>query len=465
MRAPSHSLPQDLDTIAAIATASGEAGIGIVRVSGPNALSASLRLFRRKAPLPEPLESHHAYSGWVVRTGSEERLDDCLLTYFRAPRSYTGEDVVELACHGSNLVLSQVLRGLLDGGARLAQPGEFTQRAFLNGRLDLAAAESVIDVIRARTDGALRVATGQLSGRLSRLIREMREALIALLAEIEAGIDFPEEIDPPSDLEVARRSHAVLSETEGLLQTAEAGRLYREGASLVLVGRPNVGKSSLLNALLGEERAIVTEVPGTTRDVIEESLNLRGIPVRAIDTAGLRATGDRVEALGVERTRRQLESADLVVWVLDGIEGLTQADRELAAQLAGKRVLVAINKIDRGQGVPAAEVGALLDGAGIVPVSAVTLEGLPELERAAAEALGGDLSPESILVSNVRHQERLRSASAALRRAVEASEVGFDQAAIALDLRLAAEALGEITGETVTEETITQIFARFCVGK
>lgn len=454
----------DQETIAAIATASGEAGIGIVRVSGPNALGASLGLFRRKAPLPEPLESHHALFGWVVRPGSDERLDDCLLTYFRAPRSYTGEDVVELACHGSNLVLSQVLRGLLEGGARLAQPGEFTQRAFLNGRLDLSAAESVIDVIRARTDGALRVATGQLSGRLSRLIRGMREALITLLAEIEAGIDFPEEIDPPSDLEVARRSQAVLTEAEGLLRTAEAGRLYREGASLVLVGRPNVGKSSLLNALLGEDRAIVTEVPGTTRDVIEESLNLRGIPVRAIDTAGLRATGDRVEALGVERTRKQLESADLVVWVLDGIEGLTEADRELAPHLAGRRVLVAVNKIDRGQGVSDAEMQALI-GAPIVRVSAATLEGLGDLEEAAAAALGGDVSPESILVSNVRHQERLRTAAVALRRAVEASGAGFDQAAIALDLRLAAEALGEITGETVTEETITQIFARFCVGK
>lgn len=455
----------EADTIAAIATAAGEAGIGIVRASGPRALACARSLFRRAAPLPESPDSHRAYVGWVVRPGSEERLDDCVLTYFRGPRSYTGEDVVELACHGSNLVLSRVLQGLIQAGARLAAPGEFTQRAFLNGRLDLASAESVIDVIRARTDGALRVATGQLSGRLSRRISETRRALIDLLAEIEAGIDFSDEIDPPSDREVARRARAVREQARDLLRTADAGRLYREGASLVLAGRPNVGKSSLLNALLGEDRAIVTEVPGTTRDTIEESLSLRGIPVRAIDTAGLRATGDRVEALGVERTRRQLESADLVLWVLDAAEGLTPEDRRLAAELPS-RIVAVVNKVDAADRIDRRELRGLLGSlAPIAAVSAVTGQGLPELESAIVEALGAELAPESILVSNVRHQERLLAASAALDRAVEASEAGFDQAAVALDLRLAAEALGEITGETVTEETITQIFARFCVGK
>lgn len=454
------------DTIAAIATAPGEAGIGIVRVSGPAARPAALSLFRRRTPLPDPPESHHAYFGYVVRPGTADRLDDCLLTYFRAPHSYTGEEVVELACHGSNLVLSQVLRGLIEAGARLAQPGEFTQRAFLNGRLDLAAAESVIDVIRARTDAALRVATGQLSGRLSREISGMREALIGLLAEIEAGIDFSDEIDPPGDAEVARRAREVRETAGALLRTADAGRLYREGASLVLAGRPNVGKSSLLNALLGEDRAIVTDVPGTTRDVIEESLNLRGLPVRAIDTAGLRFTGDRVEALGVERTQRQLESADLVLWLLDASEGLTAADRALAPQLRGKRVVVVANKIDLADRVSAEEVEGFLGAATpVARVSAAGGRGLRELEGVLVTALGAELSPESILVSNVRHQEKLRTAAAALDRAIEAADAGFDQAAVSLDLKLAAEALGEITGETVVEETITQIFARFCVGK
>jgi tRNA modification GTPase len=403
----------------------------------------------------------------VVRATGEEKLDECVLTYFAAPRSYTGEDVVELACHGSNLVLAQVLNALIAGGARLAAPGEFTQRAFLNGRLDLAAAEAVIDVIRARTDAALRVATGQLSGRLSREIAELRLALITLLAEIEAAIDFPDDVDPPEDAEVAARAAGVRERAQGLLRTADAGRLYREGAALVLAGRPNVGKSSLLNALLGEARAIVTEIPGTTRDVIEESLSLRGIPVRAIDTAGLRETEDTVEALGVERTRAQLAAADLVVWLLEAPSGLTPEDERIARELAGRRVVVVCNKIDQGDAVDPAAVAALLgDAIPVLPISALTGEGLEQLQDTLAETLlGGDLAPESVWVSNSRHQARLLAAVESLDLAVEAAEAGFDQAAIALDLKLAAETLGEITGETVTEETISQIFARFCVGK
>jgi len=455
------------DTIAAIATASGEAGIGIVRASGPAAWPCARTLFRRTPAPPEPPRSHHAYFGSVVRPGSEERLDECVLTYFRGPQSYTGEDVVELACHGSNLVLAQVLQGLVAAGARLAEPGEFTRRAFLNGRLDLAAAESVIDVIRARTDAALRVATGQLSGRLSREIAALRHSLVTLLAEIEAAIDFPDDVEPPPDAELAARAREVRDRARAVLRTADAGRLYREGAGVVLAGRPNVGKSSLLNALLGEDRSIVTDVPGATRDVIEESLNLRGIPVRAIDTAGLRETVDVVEALGVERTRVQLAAADVVVWLVDVSAGLTDADRVLAPELAGRRVVVAANKVDQGDTLDPGEVAALLEkDVPVVKLSALTGAGLETLEDILAETLlGGAVTPESIWVSSARHQARLQTAAVSLDRAIEAADAGFDQAAVALDLKLAAEALGEITGETVTEDTITQIFARFCVGK
>lgn len=461
------SIDLTTDTIAAIATAPGEAGIGIVRASGRDALTCARELFRRPegARLPEAPRTHHATYGYVVRPGTEEKLDECVLTYFAGPHSYTGEDVVELACHGSNLVLATLLNALIAAGARLAEPGEFTRRAFLHGRLDLAAAEAVIDVIRARTDAALRVATGQLSGRLSREIADLRHALITLLAEIEAAIDFPDDVEPPTDKELAARAEQIRARAEALLRTADAGRLYREGAALVLAGRPNVGKSSLLNALLGEARAIVTDVPGTTRDVIEESLNLRGIPVRAIDTAGLRETTDTVESLGVERTRAQLAAADLVLWLLDASEGLTDRDREIAAELQNRRVVVVANKIDRGDTLPTGAVSPL-PNAPLVRASALTGDGIPELETVIAEALlGGDLTPDSVWVSNVRHQARLRTAVTALDRAIEAAQAGFDQAAISLDLKLAAEALGEITGETVTEETITQIFARFCVGK
>ena len=455
------------DTIAAIATAPGEGGIGIVRVSGPCALEYARALFRRAggAPITEHPQSHRALYGYVTRTG-DEKLDECVLTYFAGPHSYTGEDVVELACHGSNVVLAQVLRGLIERGARLAEPGEFTQRAFLNGRLDLAEAEAVIDVIRARTDAALRVATVQLSGRLSREIRSLRHGLITLLAEIEAGIDFPDDVEPPEDAELARRGSEVREQARTLLRTADAGRLYREGAALVLAGRPNVGKSSLLNALLGEERAIVTEVPGTTRDVIEESLNLRGIPVRAIDTAGLRETEDRVEALGVERTRAQLAAADLVIWLIDASEGVTEADRSLAGELAGRRVVIAANKIDQGDRLEERDLASLMPAeAPVVRFSALTGQGMDTLEETVQQTLLGDATPESVWVSNTRHQQRLQTAVTALDRAIQAAGEGFDQAAVALDLKLAAEALGEITGETVTEETISQIFARFCVGK
>jgi tRNA modification GTPase len=439
------------DTIVAVATAPGEAGIGVVRLSGPEALPLALKVFRCKET-PKPRRVTY---GTIFRPHTGEKLDTALLTYFRAPASFTCEDVVELSCHGSDLVLRALVRDLASLGARLADPGEFTKRAFLSGKLDLAEAEAVIDLIRARSEAALRVATGQLGGRLSREISAMRLALITLLAEIEAGIDFPDDVEPPDDESLCRRIEGVRSRGEALAATADSGRLYRQGAALVLAGRPNVGKSSLLNALLGEHRAIVTEIPGTTRDIIEESLTIGGIPVRAIDTAGLRETDDLVEQQGVERARAQLEAADLVLWILDPTQPLEAQHPD--ATCNPERALTVVNKTDLAQlpGMPAA-----------VRVSAVTGEGLLELREAIAAALtSGRVAPENVWISSVRHEERLRVALAALERALEAAAASFDQAAIALDLRLAAEALGQITGESVTEDTITQIFARFCVGK
>lgn len=453
------------DTIVAIATPPGEGGIGVVRLSGPAAVATAARLFRHvRGADAATFPSHTAHYGRVVEPETEEMIDECVLTLFRAPRSYTGEDVAELSCHGSNVALARVLNAARRAGARLAEPGEFTLRAFLNGRMDLARAEAVADLIRARTDAALRVATRQLEGRLSTAIRALREELIALLAEIEATIDFPDDVEPPERAGVARRLAATRAGAEALLATADAGRIYREGAGVAIIGRPNVGKSSLLNALLRENRAIVTPLAGTTRDLIEETVNIRGIPVRAIDTAGLREPADLVEQIGVERSRQQLAAADLVLFVIDGSEGLLSEDRAVLAELAGRRVILVANKRDLGD-----RLTDVPSGLPVVRTIATTGEGIDALEEAIARALVGaesaDAGVESVAVSNARHQARLLAAVEALARAQEALASGFELDVLAIDIKSAAEALGEITGETVTEETISQIFARFCVGK
>jgi tRNA modification GTPase len=449
-----------MDTIAAIATPPGEGGIGVVRLSGPEAAAVAARLFQGKDAAG--FASHTAHYGWLVEPETGERIDECVLTLFRAPRSYTGEDVAELACHGSLLGLARVLNAARRAGARLAEPGEFTRRAFLNGRLDLARAEAVADLIRARTDASLRVAARQLEGRLSTAIRDLRAELIGLLAQIEATIDFPDDVEPPDRAAVAACLRETREGAAALLRTADAGRIYREGAGVVIVGRPNVGKSSLLNALLRENRAIVTPIPGTTRDVIEEAVNIRGIPIRAIDTAGLRETSDPVEQIGVGRGRAQLAAADLALVVVDASEGLTPADRQVLKEIGETPALLVANKRDLGD--------RLIDlpaGLPVIRTAAPLGEGIDDLEAAIAHALVGAATEgsDAILVSNARHQGRLEAAARAIQDAEAALAAGFDLDILATDVKIAAEALGEITGESVTEETISQIFARFCVGK
>ena len=454
------------DTIVAIATPPGEGGVGMVRLSGPLALALARAVFRRRGePLTTAPGSHRVIYGRIVDPGDEEPLDDGLLTYFQAPRSYTGQEVVELSCHGSDRVLGRLTAILIEQGARLARPGEFTERAYLNGRLDLAQAEAVMDLIRARTDAAARLASRQLGGGLSAPIRGLRGRLIELLAELEAAIDFPDDVEPPSPEEIDERLSGIHAAIANLLRTADSGRLYREGASVVIVGRPNVGKSSLLNALLGEQRAIVTEQPGTTRDVIEESLSLDGLPVRAMDTAGLRATEDQIESIGVELTREKIASADLVLWVLEAPAGLTAEDRVIAEELEGKPLVLAANKSDLGGQITCKEAKkALGQSVPVLPVSALEGTGMAELRTALRDAVTDrDALAAPVVVSNLRHQERLTRAGEALDAARQAPE--GDLAALSSDLMFAADALGEITGETVTEETISQIFARFCVGK
>lgn len=450
------------DTISAIATPPGEGGVGIVRVSGARAFEIARQLFR---PLPEQIESHRVYVGWLVDAHTGERVDRALLLPFRAPRSYTGEDVVEFSCHGGVVLLRRVLRLTLQGGARLAQPGEFTLRAFLNGRLDLAQAEAVADLVRARTESAQRLALRQHEGELSRAIHALRDTLLGILAQVEAHLDFSEDIGELDHARLHERIRSLIGRCQSLLATARYGRLLREGAAVVLAGRPNVGKSSLMNALLGEERAIVTDIPGTTRDVIRESIQIEGIPVQIWDTAGLRETEDTVERFGVERTHRSLQQADLILFVLAAPEGYTPEDQALLERLPREHTLLVWNK---GDLVPEAEYPLLLQQASpAVVVSALTGWNLGALREAIAERLLGSdwLTPEGAIVASERHQIALQGAIDSLQQAMQSAEAALPPELLSVDLRGALDALGLITGETVTEDIVERIFSDFCIGK
>ena len=457
MQRAMHSLD---DTIAAIATPIGSGGIGIVRLSGPEAYAVLSRIFHsdRLEMAPRALVYGH-----VVDPVSGERIDEVLAAYMPAPRTYTRQDVVEIDCHGGPAPLRRVLDLCLAHGARLAGPGEFTLRAFVNGRIDLAQAEAVADLVGARTDAGLRMAVAQLDGRLSDQIRAVRTRLLDALAWVEASIDFDEDEVPPYEIEpdlcFAQR---MLSD---LLSGAERGIVYRQGIRTAIVGRPNVGKSSLLNALLRVDRAIVTPIPGTTRDTLEETLSLHGIPLILVDTAGIRAdTRDLVEDLGVERSRVALAQADLALLVVDGNSAVENGDREIAALVGDKPGIVVINKTDLP--VVAAADG-LLPRAPLVEISALTGAGIDALERAIVEVVfaGRVVASDAVLVSSPRHQDVLRRAQEHVDAAISAHRSDMPLDFVSIGLRSAVNALGEITGETVSETLLETIFSRFCIGK
>lgn len=454
------------DTIAAIATPPGEGGVGIVRVSGPAAFAIADRLFAARSGPPSTLPTHTIHYG-VVRE-EDERIDDVLLLVFRGPRSYTGEDVVEFSCHGGPVTLGRVLAAALRAGARPAEPGEFTRRAFLNGRMDLAQAEAVADQIRARTEAAQRVALRQREGLLSKEVRRLKDEVVGALAAVEVTIDFSDEVGDLDYPAMRARLAAIRGETERLLSTAGRGRVYREGVRLAIVGRPNAGKSSLLNALLRENRAIVTPIAGTTRDLIEETANVCGIPITAIDTAGLRETEDVVERIGVDRARAAAESASLILFVIDGEAGWTPQDADIARTLANRVDVWVVNKMDLpGTEQALEDVRRHAGESAVMGVSARDGIGLPELERAIADEIlaGRADAGEGAVVSNVRHQSALESATGSLRHAEQTTEAGLPPDFISIDLRAALDALGLITGETATEEVIHRIFHDFCIGK
>ena len=459
----------ETETIAAIATAIGEASIGIVRLSGPASVKIARTVFRnfRNESVAQFSPRRLEY-GKIVDPQSGEPVDEVLCVYMPAPHSYTCDDVVEFQTHGGTAVLRQVLGLLLRTGARLARPGEFTERAFLNGRIDLSQAEAVMDIIRAKNESALQNATAQLSGALSRQIAEIRRNLLDFLAQAEAALDYPEEdIDILSVPSAFASIHAAEREINSLLATAPKGKILREGLRTVIVGRPNVGKSSLLNALLGENRALVTEIPGTTRDSIEEVLDIRGIPLRIVDTAGLRRSEDRIEQLGIQRTREFLASAALVLFLLDASQPLTPEDVEIFRSLPPVPVIIVVNKIDLPQLMDSAEWQDLAGEYTVVTLSAKDRTGFEELEQAIEKLVlaGAAMNTEMIFLSNTRHFENLARAGMHLRSALQALHDGLPLDCATIDLRSALEALGQITGETVSDEVVREIFAKFCLGK
>jgi tRNA modification GTPase len=468
----------DNATIAAVATPPGEGGIGMVRISGAEAANIASRIFRRgrngRAADLRKTSSHRLLYGRVIDPATGETIDEALLGWMAAPHTYTCEDTVELTCHGGPVPLQETLRVALAAGARPAEPGEFTLRAFLNGRLDLTQAEAVLNVVSARTGEALRLAVDDLSGNLARRLSPARNAIVSLLAYLDAAADFPEDEIPPADVDadLATAERALAD----IIAGSRAGMLYREGAHVALVGRPNVGKSSLMNALLRADRAIVTPVAGTTRDVISETINLRGIPATLLDTAGIAETADVVEQLGIERSRRALSAAAAAVLVLDGSVPPTDEDFSVATLLADRLsdayplgagpapVVIAVNKKDLPQGLSQDAVVRLLPGCPVVAVSCLTGEGIGPLEDALAALLGGvgDARPSLI---TARQHAALDRALAHIQTAAESRVAGYPLDLLATDVRVALRAIGEVTGEAVDEAVLTEIFSRFCIGK
>ena len=453
------------DTIAAIATPLGEGGLAVIRLSGAQALAVADRSF---APVgeasvkPSSAATHTIHFGHVVRDG--QTVDEALLAVMRAPRTFTREDVVEITCHGGILAAKSVLDTVLANGARLAEPGEFTRRAFLNGRIDLTQAEAVADLIHSRTELALRAANEQLAGKLSQRINTLRDEMLETLAHIEAHIDFPEEDIAPATLDqlIARLEHCVAFMDE-LLRTAPEGQILRRGIRAAIIGRPNAGKSSLLNQLLGHDRAIVSAIPGTTRDTIAETANIRGLPVVFIDTAGLREAGDEIELEGVRRSRETLQQAEFILHVFDAAEPLTAADEQHLAEFADKKRILVQNKID----LPARLQLPPGLNAPLVEVCCLTGQGIEALKDAIkALVWSGEIKAEMLQVMiNSRHQDALNRARAAALRSLDALRADQPLELVALDLRIAVNAVGEIVGKTSTEDLLDLIFSQFCIGK
>ena len=460
----------EFDTIAAISTPMGEGAIAIVRLSGDEAVAIADKIFKSpggKSLFDQP--SHTIHYGHLIDPKTDEIVEEVMLSLMKGPKTFTREDVIEINCHGGIVSVNRVLQLVLRSGARLAEPGEFTKRAFLNGRIDLSQAEAVMDLIRAKTDRAMNVALGQMDGKLSRLIGSLRQALLETLAQVEVNIDYPEydDVEEMTVPVLLEKCSWVRAEIIKLLQTSSQGKILREGLSTVILGRPNVGKSSLLNSLVHENKAIVTDIAGTTRDIIEEYVNVRGVPLRLVDTAGIRETEDIVERIGVERSREALKDADLILLVLNYGEVLSPEDERLFETIQHMDYIVVVNKTDIAQQIDLDRVRELANGKSVVTTSLLKEEGVIELEEAIANLFfqGQVESGDLTYVSNSRHIALLHQAKERIEDALQAAEAGVPVDMVQIDVTRTWEILGEIVGDTMQESLINQLFSQFCLGK
>ena len=455
------------DTIAAIATAPGEGGIGIIRISGPKSLEVAEEIFFSM--------SGKKISEYPARTlifgnikDGDKKIDEVLVAYMKGPNSYTAEDVIEINCHGGFISVKRILELVLSKDVRLAEAGEFTKRAFLNGRIDLSQAEAVIDVINAKTDKAHEVAENQLNGSLSNRIREFRDKVTELLAQVEVAIDYPEEdIEFIAYTTLEEKTRELNKDIKKLYETSESGKIFREGLKTVIVGKPNVGKSSLLNSILGENRAIVTDIPGTTRDVIEEFVNIKGIPLKIVDTAGIRETDDVVEKIGVEKSMASFDTADLIIMVVDSSSELSEEDREILEKVQGKETIILLNKTDLPQVIDEEEVKKYVNEENIIKISALHNEGIEDVhDRIEAMVYKGDIkSSSNVIITNSRHKDALYRAMKSAEDAMRAIEDRMPLDFVEVDLKNIWDYLGYINGDTVSEDLLDNIFHNFCIGK
>lgn len=458
------------DTIAAISTPAGTGGIGIVRLSGPQALSIADKMFLTKTKTrPSQFKSYTVRYGWVIHPAQKDRIiDEALLTVMRAPKSYTCEDVVEISCHGGIVPLREILSIMMELGARLAEPGEFTKRAFLNGRIDLTQAEAVLDIIQSRTDAFLRVSTNQLKGELTIELENIREQLMAAYTEIEAIVNFPEDdIDAKTRKQLTFQLKNSQDKIDRLITSGNQGRILKEGIRIVLCGKPNVGKSSLLNLLLKQPRAIVSPLAGTTRDTIEESAQLQGIPLNFIDTAGILEPRDMIEEEAVRRSRLFIQSADLTLLVLNAASGLSPEDEDLIERVKEQHLLVVLNKSDLPAKLDERRLKSLLPNKKFINVSALTKTGQEELEKTIVDSVlqGESVHSDHVLISNIRHLNALKNASQALEKGRNVLEQNLALEVVSEEIKSAVNDLDTITGRNIDADLLDQIFSQFCIGK